>query len=62
MIWIDLLILVILSISILVGIWRGFIHETLSLLAWVAAFVIARVFAPDVAQWLEQYIESQALI
>ena len=60
--WIDILILVILSISVAVGIWRGFIHETLSLLAWVAAFVVARVFAPDVAHWLEQYIESQALI
>ena len=62
MIWIDVLILVILSISVAVGIWRGFIHEVLSLLAWVAAFVISRVFAPDVAHWLEQYIESQALI
>jgi len=60
--WIDILILVVLLASIIMGIWRGFIHETLSLLSWIAAFVIARYFAPDVAHWLEIYIESQALI
>ncbi|MFT5452615.1 MAG: membrane protein required for colicin V production [Enterobacterales bacterium] len=49
-------------IALAMGAWRGFIHETLSLLAWVASFVIARLFAPDVAHWIEQYIESQALI
>jgi membrane protein required for colicin V production len=60
--WIDILIIVVIVIAIAVGAWRGFIHETLSLLAWVASFVIARFFAPDVAHWLDQYIESQALI
>jgi len=60
--WIDIVVLIILVVSIGFGFWRGFIHETLSLLAWVAAFIIARVFAPDVAHWLEQYIESQSLI
>lgn len=60
--WIDILILLIFLASTIMGIWRGFIHETLSLLAWIAAFIIARIFAPDVAHWLEQSIESQALI
>lgn len=60
--WIDILIIVVIVIALAMGAWRGFIHETLSLLAWVASFVIARLFAPDVAQWIEQYIESQALI
>ncbi|RLA05448.1 MAG: CvpA family protein, partial [Gammaproteobacteria bacterium] len=32
--WIDILIIILLLISIGMGIWRGFIHETLSLLAW----------------------------
>ena len=60
--WIDILVLLILLIAIAVGFWRGFIHETLSLLSWIAAFVVARVFAPDFAHWLEPYIESQGLI
>ncbi len=62
MYWIDIIILVVLAIAIGLGFWRGFIHETLSLLAWVAAFIVARVFAPDVAQWIQQYVDSKALI
>ncbi|MCP3674028.1 MAG: CvpA family protein [Gammaproteobacteria bacterium] len=60
--WIDILVLTALAVSIGIGFWRGFIHETLSLVAWIAAFIIARVFAPEVAHWLEDFIESQALI
>jgi len=60
--WIDIIILLVLAIAVGMGFWRGFIHETLSLLAWVAAFIVARIFAPDVAQWLQQHINSDALI
>lgn len=60
--WIDILVILILILAIVIGFWRGFIHETLSLLAWIAAFIIARVYAPEVAQWLSQTVESQALI
>ncbi len=60
--WIDIIILLILAIAIGLGFWRGFIHETLSLLSWVAAFIVARLFAPDVAQWLQQHIDSNALM
>ncbi len=60
--WIDILVLTVLAVSIGIGFWRGFIHETLSLVAWIAAFIIARVFAPEVAHWLEDFVESQALI
>lgn len=60
--WIDILIVVVIIIALVMGAWRGFIHETLSLFAWVASFVVARLFAPDVAHWIDQHIESQALI
>jgi len=60
--WIDILILVVLFTSIVMGIWKGFIYETLSLLSWVASFVIARIYSPDIAGWLEQYIESESVI
>jgi len=60
--WIDILILVVIAASILVGIWKGFIYETLSLLSWVASFVVARIYAPEMAQWLQQSIESESVI
>ena len=38
--------------SLLVGAWRGLVFEVLSLVTWVAAFILAQWFAPDVAQML----------
>ncbi|MDP2793906.1 MAG: CvpA family protein [Sulfurisoma sp.] len=35
--------------SLLLGLWRGVVSEILALLAWVVAFVAARMFAADVA-------------
>jgi len=38
--------------SMLVGAWRGLVVEVLSLVSWLAAFVLAQWFAPDVASKL----------
>ena len=42
----------VLLVSLLVGAWRGLVFEVLSLITWVAAFILAQWFAPDVAQML----------
>jgi membrane protein required for colicin V production len=42
----------ILLASFLLGAWRGLVYEVLSVVSWIAAFVLAQVFAPDVAKWL----------
>lgn len=44
--WIGLAVLL---VSLLVGAWRGLVVEVLSLAGWLAAFVLAQWFAPDVA-------------
>lgn len=38
--------------SFLLGAWRGLVYEVLSVVSWIAAFILAQVFAPDVARWL----------
>jgi membrane protein required for colicin V production len=38
--------------SLLLGAWRGLVYEVLSVLGWVAAFVLAQWFAADAAQWI----------
>jgi membrane protein required for colicin V production len=38
--------------SLLLGAWRGLVYEVLSVLSWVAAFILAQMFAPEVAAWL----------
>lgn len=35
-----------------VGAWRGLVYELLSMLGWVAAFILAQWWAPEVAQRL----------
>ncbi len=41
--------LAVLLVSLLVGAWRGLVVEVLSLASWLAAFVLAQWFAPDMA-------------
>lgn len=43
----DGLVLAVMAISILLGGWRGFVSELLSLLAWGVAFVVTKMFAPE---------------
>lgn len=48
----DWIFAAVLLLSMLLGAWRGLVFEVLSLLSWVAAFVLAQVFALDVANYL----------
>ena len=48
----DWIFIAVLVVSLVVGAWRGLVYELLSLTNWVAAFVLAQWFAPDVAQYL----------
>ncbi|MEO7053275.1 MAG: CvpA family protein [Rhodanobacter sp.] len=54
--WVDGVILVILGLSILIGLLRGLVAELLSLAIWVAAFVVATLFGPDVAALFDNVI------
>ena len=48
----DLVIAIIILVSALIGLMRGFIKEVISLLSWVAALVLAIYLAPAVADIL----------
>ena len=48
----------ILLLSMVVGAWRGLVHELMSLVGWVAAFFVAQWLAQDVAQWLPLWREA----
>ncbi len=47
--WVDWALLALLALSIVVGLWRGLVFEVLSLLGWIAGYVAAQAFAPEVA-------------
>jgi len=45
----DICIVLVVAVSSIFGLWRGFVRETLSLLAWIAAIVVARLYSPHLA-------------
>lgn len=58
---IDLIILGVLAVSTLISLWRGFIREALSLVIWVAAFFVARMFSGNLAVLLGGFVETNSL-
>ena len=49
---VDIVLITVLVVSVLIGAWRGLLYEVLSVLGWVAAFVLAQWLAVDVAHTL----------
>ncbi|HTT07235.1 MAG TPA: CvpA family protein [Gammaproteobacteria bacterium] len=56
LIWVDIGILAVIGISTLISLFRGFVREVLSLVAWVAAFWVAITFSPQLADLLTSKI------
>ena len=55
----DAVFLVVVALSAIVGLSRGFVRETLSLLAWIGAAWIALTFFPDAKLIVQGYIENE---
>jgi membrane protein required for colicin V production len=45
----DWVVVAVLAVSVLLGLWRGLVYELLSVLNWVAAFLLAQWLAPRAA-------------
>ncbi len=59
--WVDYAILIIMTLSAIISIWRGFMREVLSLLGWIAAFWVALAFGDGVADRLVNHIETPSV-
>jgi membrane protein required for colicin V production len=57
----DWVFLAVLLVSLALGAWRGLVYEVLSVLGWIAAFVLAQWLAPDVAARLPMGETGEAL-
>jgi membrane protein required for colicin V production len=53
---VDWAIIVVVTFSTLLSLWRGFVREAVSLAGWVAAFVIANMFVVQMTTLLAQWI------
>lgn len=47
--WVDLVMLVVMAASILIGLWRGFVFEVLAVLGWAIGYFAAQWLAADLA-------------
>ncbi len=57
--WADLSIIAIIALSSLFSLKRGFVKEALSLVTWIAAFIIARTFNPNLQTLLVDVIDTE---
>lgn len=58
LIWIDWVIITLITVSTLISLKRGFVREALSLVTWVGAFILARTFHPQMQTLLESTVET----
>ena len=57
----DFIFGVVLLVSLLLGVWRGLVYEVLSVVSWIAAFILAQWLAPEVAHQLPFSAGSEAV-
>jgi membrane protein required for colicin V production len=61
MTFVDWTLIGILGLSFLIGVWRGLVYEVLSVFVWIASFVLAQWYAPEVAAKLPMTGSAQSL-
>ncbi len=59
--WIDLGIIVLLGLSVLTGLIRGFVKELIALCVWVLAIWLALTYSLSLGSWLQSYIHDKTV-
>jgi membrane protein required for colicin V production len=59
--WLDLLILGVIALSALISLIRGFVKESISLLSWIAAGIVAFRYFSAMAELLEPYLADPTI-
>lgn len=56
--WVDIVLVLIVVLSVIAGWYRGFISSSLGLLVWAGSFIIAYLFYPYVANFLDSLFDA----
>lgn len=59
--WLDIVLLGIVGLSALVGLWRGFVVEVMSLAVWVAAFWLAFALGDEAALLFADHVATPSV-
>lgn len=57
--WVDVAITTVVALSVVTGIFRGFVKELISLGVWVLAFWFAMTYSHIAGSWFEPYIADK---
>ncbi|HAT6942070.1 TPA: CvpA family protein [Legionella pneumophila] len=59
--WVDIAIVAIIALSVLTGLFRGFVKELVALCVWVLAIWLGFNYSQSLDPWLSSYIEEQSV-
>ena len=58
--WIDIAIIAVIGLSVLTGLFRGFVKELVALCVWILAFWFAFTYCQSLDPWLKSYVKEQS--
>jgi membrane protein required for colicin V production len=58
--WVDLAIIAVVGLSVLTGLFRGFVKELVALCVWVLAIWLAFKYSQSLDPWLSSYLKEQS--
>ena len=58
---VDIIVLAIIAFSVALGVFRGLVREVLALVAWVGAFLLSNLLAPEAARLLPRGMASEEI-
>ncbi len=59
--WIDWVVVAIIASSGIFGLFRGLVHEVVSIIGWITAFILAKLFSPIVYELLGRWLEQDSI-
>lgn len=57
--WIDIAIIFVIGLSVLTGLFRGFVKELVALCVWALAIWLGVHYSPNLDPWLQTYIQEK---
>lgn len=58
--WVDIAIVAIIGLSVLTGLFRGFVKELVALCVWILAIWLGVHYSQNLDPWLQSYIQEQS--
>lgn len=59
--WVDVAIIAVISLSVMTGLFRGFVKELVALCVWILAIWLGFNYSQSLDPWLSSYIEDKSI-